>query len=427
LSKERNKKLLDVLRTAVTPASGCTEPAAVAYSTALARSRVSGELVAAEIRLDQSLYKNALRVGIPGTTARGLEIAAALGIVAGKPERGFGVIDQCTEKDVEKAQEIVRQKKVNITVNENCSELFIETVLTTDKEKVRVITKDQHLNVVSIEKGDHFSPWDLNTQLPDSLTHDVQAYDLEDFISFAETVPIEELTFLEDGIAMNMAIAREGFSIRNGASQNYLKLVSETVVSDDMVSLAERLCAAACEARMSGSRLPAMTCAGSGNQGITVFLTMAAVAEKTDVPREKLLRALALSTIITVYCKSFTGILSPMCGCAISAGVGTSAGVVYLLGGGGKQIMGAVSNVVGSISGMICDGAKEGCAYKVALASGWAIKMALLSIRGSVISETNGILADNFRQLFDNLGALCKEGMASTNKVILRLLTKGGT
>lgn len=426
MSTERNKKLLEVLQSVVTPASGCTEPVAVAYSAALARSHVSGTLVGVEIRLDPLLFKNALRVGIPGTTARGLEIAAALGVVAGKPERGFCVIDQCTEEDVEKAQEIVQQKKVTVTVPENCTELFIETILTTDKEKVRVITKNQHLNVVSIEKGDHFPPWDLNAQLPDSLANDIQSYGLEDFIAFAETVPASELSFLQSGISMNMAIAGEGFAIKNGASQNFVKLVSETFVSDDMINLAERLCAAACEARMSGSRLPAMTCAGSGNQGITVFLTMAAVAEKTVVSEEKLLRALALSIIITAYCKSFTGTLSPMCGCAISAGVGTSAGVAYLLGGDAKQVLGAVSNVVGSISGMICDGAKEGCAYKVALASGWAIKMALLSMRGSVISDTNGILADNFRELFDNLGALCKEGMASANKVILRLLTKGG-
>lgn len=421
-----DKRLLNILTEVVTPASGCTEPVAVAYSTALARSQVVGEFLSAEIRLDPLLFKNALRVGIPGTNARGLEIAAALGITAGKPEKGFCVIDNCAKDLVEKAQEIVGQNRVKISVNENCAELFIETILTTDKEKVRVITKNQHLNVVSIEKGDHFTPLDINEKLPDSLAHVIQAYDLEDFISFAETVPIHELAFLNNGIDMNMAIAREGFSIKNGASQNYYKLVSETFVSDDMVSLAERLCAAACEARMSGSRLPAMTCAGSGNQGITVFLTLAAVAEKLEVSQEKLLRALALSNLITLYCKSFTGTLSPMCGCGVSAGVGASAGVAYLLGGDRMQIMGAVSNVIGSISGMVCDGAKEGCAYKVALASGWAIKMALLSMRGSVISDTNGILADSFRQLFDNLGVLCKEGLASANKVILRLMSKGG-
>jgi len=175
---------------------------------------------------------------------------------------------------------------------------------------------------------------------------------------------------------------------------------------------------------MSGSKLPVMSTAGSGNHGITAFLTNYAVAEKQRLSLEKLIRSLALTHLITLFIKSYTGTLSAMCGCGVAAGTGASAGVVYLLGGNKEQILGALYNMVGSISGVICDGAKEGCAYKLALASGAAVQSALWSLKGAIINNADGIIDPDFRQLFKNLGYICDPGMVSTDKAILKIMLK---
>jgi len=219
-----------------------------------------------------------------------------------------------------------------------------------------------------------------------------------------------------------MAIAQEGLTIEHGVANSLTELIKDGLISDNMITRAQVLCAAASEARMAGSRLPVMSVAGSGNHGITVFLTNSAVVEKEKLPRESLLRSLTLTSLITFFIKSYTGTLSAMCGCGVAAGIGASAGVVYLLGGNKEQIMGALYNMVGSISGVICDGAKEGCAYKLALASGWAVQSALLSLKGAVIHSTDGILAPDFKQLFKNLGYLCDPGMVATDQAILKIM-----
>jgi L-cysteine desulfidase len=167
-----------------------------------------------------------------------------------------------------------------------------------------------------------------------------------------------------------------------------------------------------------------MSTAGSGDQGITAFLTNYAVAEKRKLPKERLIRALALTNLITFFIKSYTGTLSAMCGCSVAAGTAASAGVVYLLDGDKHQILGTLYNMVGSISGLICDGAKDGCAYKLALASGWAVQSALLALKGAIINNTDGILDPDFRQLFKNLGYICDPGMVSTDQAILSVILK---
>ena len=174
---------------------------------------------------------------------------------------------------------------------------------------------------------------------------------------------------------------------------------------------------------MAGSKLPAMSSAGSGNHGITVFLTNYAVSRKLGSSDEKLLRALALSNLITFYIKSYTGTLSAMCGCGVAAGIGSSVGVVYLMDGGIKEMLGAIINMVGSIAGIVCDGGKEGCSYKLALSAGWAVQSALLSMAGGVINITDGILASDFKNVIKNLGYVCNPGMLETNEAIIKVMT----
>jgi len=356
-----------------------------------------------------------------------LVAAAAFGFIAGDAKRRFRVIEGLIDEDIIEARRLIKQKKIELSLKRDCTGLDIEVTILTDREKVRVIILNTHLNIVSIERinlNSQFKPSIRKEQKANTSNHQIQKYTLEDFLRFSDQIPLEKLLLLEDGVNMNRKIAREGLAIKLGVGVKLNEMIHEGIMSDNIITRAQVLCAAASEARMSGSKLPVMSTAGSGNHGITVFLTNYAVAEKKKLPKEKLIRSLALSNLITFFIKSYTGTLSAMCGCGVAAGIGASAGVVYLLGGNKEQILGSLYNMVGSISGMICDGAKNGCAYKLALASGWAVQSALLALKGAIINNTDGIIDPDFKQLFKNLGYLCDPGMIATDQAILDVMLK---
>jgi len=419
MPKKDQKELLELLKKGIKPATGCTEPIAVAYAVAAIKEKSKGSLESINIQVNSSIYKNGLMVTIPGTTEKGLIIAGALGFVAGDVKKGLRVIESLNKDNIKKAKTLVSKGKVNLSIKENCNRFNIEVILITSKEKARIIILGNHLNIVSIEKVDKeckFKPFIVGKQKTNSSNKIIQKYDLKRFLEFADEISTDKLSFLEDGVKMNLNVAKEGLTIKDGVGAKFMEMITEGLMSDNMITRAQVLCAAASEARMSGSKLPVMSTSGSGNHGITAFLTIFAVAEKRNLPEEKLMRALALTNLITIFIKSYTGILSAMCGCGVAAGIGASAGVVYLLGGKRDQIL------VGSISGMICDGAKDGCAYKLALASGWAVQSALLSLKGTVINKTDGIVDADFRKLFKNLGYICNPGMISTDKAIIEVM-----
>lgn len=419
------KELLNLLREGIKPATGCTEPIAVAYAVATARDQVNGQLESLDIQVDPNIYKNGLMVTIPGTKEKGLIAGAAIGFVTGDPKKELRVIDNITENDLDKARQIIHQQRVKLSLKENYQGLYIEVILVTDESKARVIIKDSHLNIVSIEKIDrkeNFKPFLIENNHINPIIKTIQKYELKELIIFSHEISIDELDFLKEGINMNLAIAEEGLKIENGVGAKFIEMVEDGLMANNVIGRAQILCSAAAQARMSGSRLPVMSTAGSGNHGITAFLTPFAVAEKKNIAEEKLARSLVLTNLITLFIKSYTGTLSAMCGCGVAAGIGASAGIVYLLDGNKDQILGAMYNMVGSIAGIICDGAKEGCAYKLALASGWAVQSAILSIKGAIINKNDGILAGNFKELFKNLGYTCNPGMVPTDEAILKVM-----
>jgi L-cysteine desulfidase len=425
--KESQKELLKLLKEGIAPATGCTEPIAVAYAIAMAKEQIEGNLESIHIQVDSNIYKNGLMVTIPGTTEKGLVAAAAFGFIAGDAKRSLRVIEGLTEEDIIEARLLIKQKRIELSLKRDCTGLNIEVTILTDREKVRVIILNTHLNIISIEKIDlnsQFKPFVRKEQKANTFKYQIQKYTLEDFLRFSDQIPLEKLSFLEDGVNMNRKIAQEGMTIKLGVGVKLNEMIHEGIMSDNIITRAQVLCAAAAEARMSGSKLPVMSTAGSGNHGITVFLTDFAVAEKKNLSKEKLIRSLALSNLITFFIKSYTDTLSAMCGCGVAAGIGASAGVVYLLGGNKGQILGSLYNMVGSISGMICDGAKNGCAYKLALASGWAVQSALLALKGAIINNTDGIIDPDFKQLFKNLGYVCDPGMVPTDQAILNVMLK---
>lgn len=410
---------LESIRETIKPSTGCTEPGAIALNTATARKHASGAFRRLHIELDEYLYKNAMGVGIPGADARGVALCAAMGVTGGDAEAGLCVLGDMPEGALEAAKRYVAEGLVTVSIRQNADGLFIQSVLKTDCDSVRVTTVTRHDNIIEISHPP-FPPEEAVLAVPADAP--ILRYTLDQMLEFVRGASEEELAFLQDGIDMNIAVAEAGEKLDLGRAMK--ALIGRGALGDSPVTQAKLLCASAAYARMKGVELPVMSATGSGNQGITVSMTIEGAARGLGVGRLEKLRALALAHLVNLYGKAHVGNLSALCSCGISSGLGASVGVVYMLGGDRAMMLAAAQNVIGSICGMICDGAKEGCANKVELASGVAVQAAFLAVEGVAIPDDNGILSGDWATLFENLGAISKQGMRETNRVIVRIMNK---
>ncbi|NLZ51975.1 MAG: serine dehydratase subunit alpha family protein, partial [Thermoanaerobacteraceae bacterium] len=285
--------------------------------------------------------------------------------------------------------------------------------------KARVLIKDKHDNIVLVEKNGNVI---FKTQAKSigkvTLLEDIKINSIKDLVEFVERVDIKHLDIVTEGIKMNKKIAEAG------TASKYGKALSGGVCPEDMnyKDYAKYLTYVASFARMSGYPLPVMSCAGSGNHGLTAILPVVAVREKKQIDQEKIIRATTLSLLVTIYVKSYTGILTPVCGCGVAAGVGASAGITYILGGNTKQIEGAIKNMIGTLSGIICDGGKPGCAFKLSISADAALESAVMALNDVIISSYDGIVDETAEKTIQNLGKVSTEGMATTDETILGVM-----
>lgn len=405
--------LLGLIRGALAPSTGCTEPSAIALNAATARKELSGDIERATVRLDPYLFKNAMGVGIPGADERGVDLCAALGMTAGDESAGMNALHTVTSEALERAKEL--RERVSLEIAEDMRELYIETVLYSKEDCVRAITCGEHDRILRVEHAP-FEPFTFETAEAEAPA--IRRFALEDFCRFADEAPLEELSFLRDAVNMNLEV------YERADGQNLDRFVVPSRLRDDpsLFARAKRMAGTASYARMSGVPMPVMTATGSGNQGITLYLTMQAAAESLGVSDEARLRAMALGSLVNVYVKSYIGPLSSVCACGVASGLGASLGIVYMMGGREKEMLMASRNILGSVSGMICDGAKEGCANKVALSAGLAVEAAYLAMEGTGVSAQDGILDERFDDLIAHLGELVCEGMGGTNRTIVRIM-----
>lgn len=412
-------------------ATGCTEPIAAAYAAAAAAERAGEPVRRVEVTVDGGLYKNAAAVGIPGIRQRGLPIAAALGAVIADGGRGLRILEEIKAGELVRAEALVKTGAVSVSIKEGYEKLYVEINVYTDHKRVRAVALNRHQNIVAVEEGADLPPFEpapyLTADAPGGAKTNndfIHEYRLDALLDYVNTVPRTELLFLREGVEMGKRIAERGLNMRAGSFGHAMSdILKSGAEGDNLVTRAQILCGAASEARMSGEACPVMTTAGSGNHGLTVFLTCVAVAQVQGAEEETLLRALALGNLITVYIKSYTGTLSVMCGCGVAAGVGAAAGAAYLLDGSETVVYRAIVNMVGSIAGLLCDGGKESCAYKVALSAGWAVQSALLGKNGACINSRTGILSERLQDMFKNLGD-CSVSMAPANQSILTIIRK---
>jgi L-cysteine desulfidase len=412
------------LKEEIRPALGCTEPSAIALAVAKSAEILNKPVEAIELRVSENILKNAMSVGIPGTKLVGIEIAAALGALAGRCDYLLEVLRDITSVDIEKAQKMVADKYVTVYLEDTKERLYIKAICKNGEDSVSTIIKKSHTDIHCICHNDEFIFIKDEEEEQQEKEKEEEALTVSNIYHYIESVDLQELEFLQDTVTMNMSIANEGLKNFYGMSVGkYLfQDIKDTNASRDAFAYAAALTAAAVDARMAGCTLPVMATTGSGNQGLTASLPIIAIGKSRENTQEQILRALALSELITIHIKTYIGKLSSLCGCAIAASIGASCGVVYLLGGSYHNIVYAIKNMIADISGLICDGAKPGCALKIATSVSAATQCALLAVNNMEVSHMDGIVADCVEQSISNLGNLGSYGMRETDHVILDMM-----
>lgn len=416
-------QIIELIKKEVVPALGCTEPIAVAFASAKASKILNKEIEKIEICVSGNIFKNAMGVGIPGTGMTGLPIAAALGAIGGKADKELEVLSQVTDEDRQKAKEMVAEKRVCVKIKEDTEKLYIEVTCRNKDDYAKVIICQDHTNIIKIEhNGNVLLEKDL-IKTCENEPEEKSQLTVKSIYEFATTIPFKEIEFILEGAKMNRIIATEGLKNIYGlqVGKKIQENVGKGIFSDNIVSLATSLTAAASDARMDGCELPVMSNSGSGNQGLAVTLPVVAVAEKLKSDNEKFARALIISNLIAIHIKKHLGRLSALCGCVVAA-TGSSCGIVHLMDGGYEEITHAVKNMVGTITGMICDGAKPGCALKVSSGVGTAIQSSILALDGIHVEETEGIVEKDVEKTIENLGKIGSLGMNETDKLMLEIM-----
>ena len=425
-------QLIDILKIEVKPAVGCTEPVAVALACAKAKELLDEEIVKNEILVSPSIYKNAMCVGIPGTDRLGLKIAVAMGFIGGKSEDGLTLLEGLTQDQVKESEKYMDTMPISITPINSAEKVYIEVRLKGKNNTSKVIITTKHDNFVYLQKNDEILLNKINEEkveekqisTPVVKENIMDTITIKDLVENVEAMEFEDIKFLLDGIEMNMNMAKYGLEnkIGIGVGRGIKESIESGLLGDGIMTEAMLLTAAASDARMGGAKLPVMSSNGSGNHGLTAILPIVAYSLKNPQSDERLAKALAISHLVTGYIKNYTGRLSAVCGCGVAASTGASAGVAWLMDGDMKHIYGSIENMIADLSGMICDGAKAGCALKLSSAASSAIKSAFIAQHGYAVPPLNGIVGTQVEQSIKNLGQVSDKGMKVTDEIILNVM-----
>lgn len=424
----------DILRMEVAPSLGCTEPSAIALAAAAAASLLPGKIFdSIEIWVDPNIYKNAFAVSIPGAEGgSGLDLAAAMGALGGDPSLKLEVLDTVNDTTLAEAKQIVASGSVHVNLLQNHTGLFVRAQIRSGEDVAQCVIEDVHDNITGLTlNGESKSNLFMTGQVSEDrnnlldLENWLKGLSLMDLLDLLEDLDDDDLRFLERGIEVNLRLAEFGLEHGPGLGigLGLEDLAGQGILKKDMVLAARILTSAASDARMSGAKLPAMSSGGSGNHGLTAILPIVAVRDYVDEEQSgRALEAVAISHLVTAYIKAQTGRLSAVCGCSVAAGAGAAAGVAYLLGGDSHHIAGAIKNIVGDLAGVVCDGAKDSCAMKLATAAGGAVQAALFSLHGIRVQSTDGIIGTSPEKTMENVGTLSTEGMIETDRTIIRIM-----
>lgn len=422
MTEELVNTYLDILAEELVPAMGCTEPIAIAYCGAKVRNVLGGLPEQLTIGCSGNIIKNVKSVVVPHTGGlKGIEAAAAAGIVAGREERELEVISEVTEEEIASIREYLEHTPIRVVPMRDCDKLDILITARRGADTASVRISRHHTNISYIERNGTVIFSQDQVQQEGGSRAESGVLTVADIIEFADTVDVRRVSALLDRqIQYNVAIAQEGLRGDWGANVGSVILSSG---HEDVRTRAKAMAAAGSDARMSGCELPVVINSGSGNQGITVSVPVVEYARAIGASQETLYRALLVSNLLAIHVKNGIGPLSAYCG-AISAGCAAGCGIAYLEGGRIDVIAHTLVNSLATISGVVCDGAKPSCAAKIAAALDAAFLGYDMYRNGQQFYGGDGIVSRGVENTICNIARLGSDGMMETDQEILRIMTQ---
>ena len=413
--------ITEILKEELVPAMGCTEPIAIAYASSIARSLLSSLPTSVTVYASPNIIKNVKSVVVPHTGGeRGIEAAASIGIVGGREDLELEVLSKVGKEDIKRSRKLRKEAVFNVLPSKSGYIFHIRVEMENEKENSKVEIAGNHTNVILKERNGEVLFKKEYKESVEAKKTDRSILSIKTIAEYADSVDIEDIReTLERQIEYNTLIAEEGLHGTWGANIGAILLKS---YGESVQNKAKAYAAAGSDARMNGSEKPVVINSGSGNQGLTASLPVIVYAKDLNVSHGTLLRALAVSNLVTIHLKSGIGSLSAYCG-ATSAGAGAGAGVCYLYGGRENEIAHTVVNALAIESGMICDGAKASCAAKIAS----AVEAGLLGMEmqkyGREFYGGEGIVKKGVENTIDNVSRIAREGMRETDKTIIEIMT----
>ncbi len=428
LDKSKCEKYIRILKEELVPALGCTEPIAIAYAGAHLK-KIMGALPD-EVLIESSgnIIKNAKSVTVPNSGGmKGMEASAVIGIIAGNPDKGLEVLADVTEADIKEVRAFLQKNCTKLKLMDTPASLHIRITGKRNGDTYVSELIHQHTNIVLLKKNDTVifeKPYDLHAA-GGGIT-ERSCLNVKDILEFADSVDLDLVApILERQIEYNMRISEAGLKNSYGieTGKKILKYYQKKGPGFSLKIQAEGEVAAASDARMCGCPYPVVTNSGSGNQGLAVSVPVIVYAREEKLEKDKLIRALIVSNLLAIHQKTGIGRLSAYCG-AVTAGAASAAAITYMRGGSYEQVCGTITNTLGTVSGLICDGAKQSCASKIAAALDCALFSHDMAMDGSYFDEGDGIVKGDIEKTIAGVGVVAAEGMVKTDKVILDVMLK---
>ena len=415
----------------VYPALGCTEPIACAFAATTAAAELEGPLEKLILEVDRGTYKNGAAVKVPHSGGKkGNLIAALLGALVARPDARLEVLGHVTDSIRRDADRLIASGACTITCIEDAPGFRVAVQLSSGPRSARCVLAEGHTHVELIERDGqviHQSAGRGGRGGDLAYRNDLKKLDFAGLFSMADRLDDDDMAYLKKGVAMNRSMAGFGRKI-NGTAIQLLKMKDEGFLADDIFFRTKVSVASAVDARMAGISQPVMTSGGSGNQGIVAFLTLDSVGRSLDIPEETILRSIGAAHVINSYIKCFVGELAVICGCAMAAGIAAAAGIVYQKKGAAlPEISLAVNNVISDLGGLICDGAKPGCAMKTVTSVDSAMRSAFMALGVYGPESDEGVVGMTVEDSIRNLGRITLEGMFEVDPTLLDIIrTKSG-
>lgn len=420
-------QMLTLLRSDVVPALGCTEPVCVALCAATAGAVMEQQIEAITVEVNPGIYKNAMSAGIPGCSMVGIPWAAAIGANLKNPGKGLQLLEDINPEILSAAADLVERKQVLVSVKNEEKSLFVKCTLRSATEEVVCITRNAHSNIVHLSRNGEILR-DASDQAvasgDDTLVNALTEMTIAGIRALVCQASEEELAFLMEGIKMNETLAAysESNPIGIGLAASLRRQIGGSLLSTDLIARITLAVTSAAESRLDGCPLPTMSSSSAGTKGLVVTLPISETARAVGTSRLQTLQAVALGHLVNRYINAHVGKLSPMCSCVMCSSTAAAAGIAFLLGGNDTQIGWAIRNMSGTVTGMICDGGKVGCAMKVATGSFAALTSALYAVNGVALRTSDGICAETPEQCIRNMASIGIKGMSGTDQEILRLM-----